>query len=71
MTAWLSISDNFDCLMGVKQGRLFSSTLFGLFVVGLEQHLMVTRRYDTPFLSGLQILLLLYVWLKPGKLSTV
>ena len=28
--------------MGVKQGCPFSATLFGLFVDGLEQHLMDT-----------------------------
>ena len=33
------ISDIFGCLMRVKQGPL-SATLFGLFVDGLEQHLM-------------------------------
>lgn len=36
------ISDIFDCLMGVKQGCPLSATLFGLFVDGLEQHLMDT-----------------------------
>ena len=47
------ISDIFDCLMGVKQ-------LFGLFVDGLEQHLMDTLGHDAPSLSGVLIPLLLY-----------
>ena len=54
------ISDIFDCLMGVKQGCPLSATLCGLFVDGLEQHLMDTLRHDAPSLSGVLILLLLY-----------
>ncbi|KAA6419840.1 MAG: reverse transcriptase [Trebouxia sp. A1-2] len=46
------ISDIFDCLMGVKQGCPLSATLFGLFVDGLEQHLMNTVGHDAPALSG-------------------
>ena len=54
------ISDIFDCLMGVKQGCPLSATLFGLFVDGLEQHLMDTIGNDAPSLSGVLIPLLLY-----------
>ena len=46
------ISDIFDSLMGVKQGCQLRATLFGLFVDGLEQHLMDTW--------GLLTLLLIY-----------
>lgn len=54
------ISEIFDCLMGVKQGCPLSATLFGLFVDGLEQHLMDTVGHDAPSLSGVLIPLLLY-----------
>ena len=54
------ISEIFDCLMGVKQGCPLSATLFGLFVDGLEQHLMDTIGHDAPALSGILIPLLLY-----------
>ena len=54
------ISDIFDCLVGVKQGCPLSATLFGLFVDGLEQHLMDTIGNDAPSLSGVLIPLLLY-----------
>ena len=54
------ISDIFDCLMGVKQGCPLSATLFGLFVDGLEQHLMDILGHDAPSLSGVLIPLLLY-----------
>ena len=54
------ISDIFDCLMGVKQGCPLSATLFGLFVDGLEQHLMDTLGHDAPSLSGALVPLLLY-----------
>ena len=54
------ISDIFDCLMGVKQDCPLSATLFGLFVDGLEQHLMDTLGHDAPSLSGALIPLLLY-----------
>ncbi len=46
--------------MGVKQGCPLSATLFGLFVDGLEQHLMDTVGHDVPSLSGVLIPLLLY-----------
>ncbi len=46
------ISEIFDCLMGVKQGCPLSATVFGLFVDGLEQHLMDTVGHDAPSLSG-------------------
>ena len=54
------VSDIFDCLMGVKQGCPLSATLFGLFVDGLEQHLMDTVGHDAPSLSGALTPLLLY-----------
>ena len=54
------ISDIFDCLTGVKQGCLLGATLIGLFVDGLEQHLMDTIGHDAPFLSKVLIPLLLY-----------
>ena len=54
------ISDIFDCLMGVKQGCPLSATLFGLFVDGLEQHLMDTLGHDAPCLTGALIPLILY-----------
>ena len=54
------ISDIFDCFMGVKQGCPLSATLFGLFVDGLEQHLMDTTGHNAPSLSGVLIPLLLY-----------
>jgi len=37
--------------MGVKQGCPLSATLFGLFVNGLEQHLMDTVGHDAPSLG--------------------
>ena len=46
------ISDIFDFQMGVKQGCPLSAILFGLFVDGLEQHLMDTLGHDAPSLSG-------------------
>ena len=46
--------------MGVKQGCPLSATLFGLFVDGLEQHLMDTVGHDAPSLSRVMIPLLLY-----------
>ena len=46
--------------MGVKQGCPLSATLFGMFVDGLEQHLMDTLGQDAPCLSGAVIPLLLY-----------
>ena len=55
--------DILDCLMGVKQGCPLSSTLFGLFVDGLEQHLTDTLGHDAASLSGVLVPLLLYaVW---------
>ena len=55
------ISDIFDCVMGFKQGCPLSATLFGLFVKGLEEHLMTTPGHDAPSLSGVLILRLLYI----------
>ena len=54
------ISDMFDCMMRVKQGCPLSATLFGLFVDGLQQHLMDTLGHNAPSLSGVLIQLLLY-----------
>jgi len=55
------ISDIFDCLMGVKQGCPLSATLFGLFVDGLEQHLMDTVGHDAPSLSGVHCYVYYYM----------
>ena len=46
--------------MGVKQGCPLSATLFGLFVDGMEQHLMDTLGHNAPSLSGVLISLILY-----------
>ena len=46
--------------MRVKQGCPLSATLFGLFVNGLEQHLMDTLGHDAPSLSGVLNSVLLY-----------
>jgi len=54
------ISEIFACLMGVKHGCPLIATVFGLFVDGLEQHLMDTVGHDVPSLSGVLIPLLLY-----------
>ena len=56
------ISDIFDCLMGVKQGCPLSATLFGLFVDGLEQHLMDTIGNDAPSLSGVLVIITLLLY---------
>ncbi len=48
------LSEIFRCLMGVKQGCLLSPALFGLYVDGLEKHLLetanitVSRPLQTP-----------------------
>lgn len=47
--------------MGVKQGYPLNATLFGLFVDGLELHLMDTLGHDAPSLSGTLIPQLRYV----------
>lgn len=56
------ISEIFRCLLGVKQGCPLSPTLFGLYIDGLEQHLLQTVGIDAPTLSALGQLvpLLLY-----------
>ena len=43
------------------QGCPLSATLFGLFVDGLEQDLMTAPGHDAPSLSGVLILLALYI----------
>ena len=48
------------CLMGVKQGCLLSPTLFGLYVDGLEKHLLETADIDAPTLRAVLVSLLLY-----------
>ncbi len=55
------ISEIFRCLMGVKQGCPLNPTLFGLYVDGLEKHLLETAGIDAPELGGILAPLLLYV----------
>ena len=46
------ISAIFKNLPGVKQGCQLSPTLFGLYVDGLEEHLLETADIDAPTLFG-------------------
>ena len=55
-----AISDIFRCFMGVKQGCLLSPTLFGLYVDGLEKHLLDTANIDSRPLREVLVPLLLY-----------
>lgn len=56
------ISEVFRCLLGVKQGCPLSPALFGLYIDGLEEHLLQTAGIDAPTLSALRqmVPLLLY-----------
>ena len=55
-----SISAIFRCLMGVKQGCPLSPTLVGLYVDGLEKHLLNMPDIDAPTLMGVMVPLLLH-----------
>ncbi len=54
------ISAIFRCLLGVKQGCALSPTLFGLYVDGLDKHLLETADIDASTLMGVMVPLLLY-----------
>ena len=54
------ISAIFRCLTRVQQGCPLSPTLFGLYVDGLEQHLLETADIDAPTLMVVMVPLLLY-----------
>ncbi|DBA90546.1 TPA: hypothetical protein ACH3X1_016761 [Trebouxia sp. C0004] len=54
------LSEIFRCLMGVKQGCPLSPALSGLYVDGLEKHLLETADIDAPHLCGILAPLLLY-----------
>ena len=54
------VSEVFRCLLGVKQGCPLSPALFGLYVDGLEKHLLQTAGIDAPELIGELVPFLLY-----------
>ena len=54
------VSEIFTCLLGVKQGRPLSPTLFGLYVDGPEKRLLQTSGIYALELTGDLVPLLLY-----------
>ena len=54
------LPDIFRCFMGVKQRCSLMPTMFGLYVDGLEKHLLETAGCQATELGGILALFLLY-----------